>query len=684
MIKKAPQCLNVDLLWQLARIGPPSLSPDGAQVVCAVSQYSMAENVGRSALWLLSTLGGEPRQLTTCGEKDGHPRFSPTGEWIAFIAKRELAGQKDLTPQIYLIAPDGGEARRAGNVPTGVEAFKWFPDGKRIALISWVWPDARGLKAQVKLQKSFSERKETAFVTEDAIYRHWDNNLPMGRVPHLLILDVASGRVTDLFEGTAFELQRRDPGADEFSISSDGQRIVFAYDPARGQNPAPRMALAQLVFEGRARWAIDDLVRDKDWNFSAPSYSPDGVTVAFLASHQAVKHTMPERIARIDLAAQRPGWELMSDDWDREPHAPLIWSSDGSAVLFRAENLGRQPLWRFDLGQRQVIQVADGGTIQAFDTTAGQCVTLTDRASHPAQLYVSPLDDSGHPLPGAPKRIERFNDSLMQGLPIGATEEHWVQGAQGNLVQVWLYFPPEFDRRKKYPLLHTIHGGPHTGPGDNWHWRWNYHLFAAQGYVVANVNYHGSSGFGHAFLDSITHRWGELELQDIEAATDWLLKKPWIARQRVFATGGSYGGYMVAWMNAHIAPGRYKAYVCHAGCFDWVGMFADDAYGWHAQELGQWYWADMAQIHRQSPHAFAATMRTPTLVIHGAKDYRVPDAQGLAYYNTLKAKGVKARLVWFPDENHWILQPRNSALWYQEFFDWLRQHDRSPAKTSRT
>jgi dipeptidyl aminopeptidase/acylaminoacyl peptidase len=198
--------------------------------------------------------------------------------------------------------------------------------------------------------------------------------------------------------------------------------------------------------------------------------------------------------------------------------------------------------------------------------------------------------------------------------------------------------------------------------------------FAAAGYVVACVNYHGSSSFGHAFLDSITHRWGELELQDIEAASDWLLSQPWADPNRLYATGGSYGGYLVAWMNGHVPPGRYAAYVCHAGCFDWVGMFADDAFSWHAQELGTWYWDDMARVHRQSPHAHAATMQTPTLVVHGALDYRVPDAQGLAYYNTLKARGVDARLLWFPDENHWILKPQNSRQWYQEFLGWLARH----------
>lgn len=675
MTLKIATALTVDLLWKLQRIGAPSLSPDGAQVVCALTQPSMQGNHSRSALWLFSTAGLAPKQLTTCGDKDSQPRFSPTGEWIAFVATREHDGKKDDTAQLYLIPADGGEARRAGEVPTGVCGFRWFPDGRRIALISWVWPEARGIKDQAARFRAFSERKDTAYATEDAVYRHWDDNVPMGRVPHILILEIGTGRVTDLLEGTNYELKRRDPGADDLTISPDGKRIVFAHDPQRGLHPAPRMALAQITLKGRVPVAITDLVRDPDWDLTGPSFSPDGSKLAFLASHQALKHTMPQRLAVLRLDDADAQWETISDEWDREVHAPLIWSQDASSVLFRAEDRGRQPLWRFDLSERQAIQVADGGTIQTFDSGSGQLVTVTDRATHPGQLHAVGLDITGLPLPEAPQRIEAFNDDLLQGVDLGETQEHWIPGAQGDPIQVWLYFPPGFDRKKKYPLLHTIHGGPHTGPGDNWHWRWNYHLFAAQGYVTANVNYHGSSGFGHAFLDSITHQWGTLEFQDIEATTDWLLKKPWIARKRVFATGGSYGGYMVAWMNAHVKPGRYQAYICHAGCYDWVGMFSDDAYGWHAQELGAWYWDDMAKVHSQSPHTFAATMRTPTLVIHGAKDYRVPDSQGLAYYNTLKARGVDARLLWYPDENHWVLKPRNSAVWYQEFFDWLKRYD---------
>ena len=176
---------------------------------------------------------------------------------------------------------------------------------------------------------------------------------------------------------------------------------------------------------------------------------------------------------------------------------------------------------------------------------------------------------------------------------------------------MWLIYPPGFDpkKAKKYPVLHSIHGGPHSAAGDTFHYRWNNQLFAAQGYVVACVNYHGSSGFGHAFLDSITHRWGELELQDVEAATDWLRKQPWVDKSRIFATGGSYGGFMVAWMNGHVKPGRYQAYVCHAGCFDWRAMFADDAYTWHARELGANYWDDPAKIQSQSPRHLRRPIR---------------------------------------------------------------------------
>lgn len=657
-----PLPFDVDALWALDRIGEPSLSPDGAQAVAGVTRHDMAANKAQSSLWLFSTLGGTPRRLTEAGEKDGSPQWSPRGDLIAFTAKREQAGIKDDEPQLYVIASDGGEARRVGRVPTGVEAFKWFPDGRHIAFVSWVWPD-RKAAAQADALKAFKARKETAHVTEDALYRFWDHHIPMGRVPHLHVMDVATGKARDLFEGSTWELSRAEPDGHSFDIAPDGRRIAFACDTAAEKQLDNRFALAEIDVRTRAARL---LLQDADWHFSAPRYSHAGAHLAFLASHQALGHNRPDQLAVLD---QRGHWAVFSEGWDHEVGAPLRWADDDQALLFAAEDRGRRHLWRFALGERRAEIVFEGGHVGSFSVAAGFVVVNHDGMQFPPRLSV--LDDDG------PRRIEALNDARLAAHAFGRHEEVGITGARGDAVQMWLTYPPGFDAKngsRKWPVMHVIHGGPHTAFGDSWHWRWNHQAFAAQGYVVASVNYHGSSGFGFEFLDSITGHWGEYELQDIEAGTDWLLGKRWVDRKRIVATGGSYGGYMVAWMNGHVAPGRYQAYVCHAGCYDWQAMYADDAYSWHRKELGAAYWDDPAKVAAQSPHAFARHFKTPTLVIHGALDYRVPDAQGLAYYNTLKSLGVPARLVWFPDENHWVLKPRNSQLWYGEFFAWLARH----------
>ncbi len=664
------KAISVDDLWKFERLGAPALSPDGTQAVCTLQSWSMDENRGQTSLWLLSTFGGGPRRLTSCGEKDGQPAWSPSGERIAFVARREQQGSKDDGAQLYAIAPDGGEARRISHFAPGIEAFKWLPDGQRIAFVAWVWPELRGSAAQARRYKEFKERKESGYATSEAQYRYWDHHVPMGRVAHLHLLDVATGRVVDLFEGTPYELSRAEPDVNCFDVSPDGRRIVFAFDPGEEKRMDNCRALAEIELRTRR---VTVIAQDKAWDMEAPRYSPDGRRIAFLAAHQGRKHTMPAQLALLERGER---WKVVSAAWDHALHAPLRWDDDGQSVCFAAEHEARNHLWRFDLRSRGATRIFPGGWVQGFDAAGGVVAVAADAMDHPVRLHA--LRD-GEP----PRRLERFNDELLATLRLGTHEDVRFQGAQGDEVQMWLVYPPGFDARRKYPVLHNIHGGPHAASGDTFHYRWNNHALAAQGYVVACVNYHGSSGFGYAFLDSITHRWGELELQDIEAATNWLLKKPWSDRRRVFASGGSYGGYLVAWMNGHVKPGRYQAYVCHAGCFDWVSMFAEDAYTWFPRELGAPYWDDMARVHAQSPHAFAAAMKTPTLVIHGALDYRVPDGQGLAYYNTLKARGVDARLLWFPDENHWVLKPRNSKLWYAEFFEWLKRHDRHAAPAGR-
>jgi dipeptidyl aminopeptidase/acylaminoacyl peptidase len=291
---KNKKLLTVDDLWQFERVGALALSPDGAQAACSVTSHSMQDNKATTSLWLLSTFGGEPRRLTHCGEKDGQAAWSPDGSTIAFVAKRDQQGKKDETPQLYLIAPDGGEARRVSDYLPGIEAFKWLPDGKRIAFVAWVWPELKGAKAQAMRWKQFKERKESGYATGEALYRFWDHFVPMGRVAHLHLLDIGSGRVTDLFEGSDWELSRAEPDANGFDVSPDGRRIVFTHDPQAEKRLDNCRALAEIDLRSRK---VTTAALDPAWDFEAPRYSPSGDRIAFLAAHQGKKHTMPQQLA---------------------------------------------------------------------------------------------------------------------------------------------------------------------------------------------------------------------------------------------------------------------------------------------------------------------------------------------------------------------------------------------------
>jgi dipeptidyl aminopeptidase/acylaminoacyl peptidase len=669
--RRAPpkRALDARTLWRFGRIGGVALAGDGRRAVCALTHYNTDDNSSRSALWLLCTAGGAPRQLTHCGQKDGQAAWSPRGDRIAFVARREQQGRKDDTPQLYLIHPDGGEAQRAGSFGPGVESFKWLPDGRRIVFAAWVWPGLKGVAAQNKAQQAHTERKETGYATSQALYRYWDHNIPQDRVLHLLLLDTASGAITDLFEGTAFELPRECDSNAAYDVHPGGQRLVFAHDPAATPCLGQPQALTEVTLRGRR---FTRLVQDADWDFALPRYSPCGRYLAAAAAQVGRAHTALNQPAVVDLASGR--WRALGAGWDHSVDSELRWAADSSAVYFSAEERGRCHLWRHDLASGRFSVAHPGGTVQGFDVGgkpgADVLLVAADSALHPTRVHAV------HPG-AAPLRLEHFNDDILRGVDLGTVQEVSVKGALGDPVQMWLTFPPGFKPRRKHAVTHVIHGGPYAAAGDTFPWRWNPHVLAAAGQVIAQVNFHGSSGFGWAFKHSLIGRQGELELQDIEAGTDWLLQQPWADASRICATGGSYGGFLVAWMNGHVPAwpeGRYRAYVCHAGVFDRIATFSADSYPVRPKDLAAQYWLDMPRVLAQSPHAFAAHMDTPTLVIHGAKDYRVPDCNGLAYYNTLKARGVDARLLWFPDENHWVLKPRNSLLWYAEFLAWLAAH----------
>ncbi|MCL4760524.1 MAG: S9 family peptidase [Burkholderiales bacterium] len=651
--------LTVEALWQLQRVGPPTLAPDGSAACCAVTRYAMRRNEGETSLWLFPTglagpRGAKPRKLTA-GDKDSDPVWSPDGRRIAFAAKRK----DDAEPQLYVIAPDGGEARRVTRLATGVSGLKWFPDGRRIAFVSWVWPDLAGDAQQARRRKERAEAKVKAHVTERGEYRYWDHWLADGREPHLFVCDVASGRCRDVFAGRGLRLRPWEPNADEYDIAPDGREVAITFDP--GDEPR-MMARADLVVLDLPSGRWRNVTADSGMSDEHPRYSPDGRRIAYHAYDTQRAFNDQGHLRVLD---RRSGaWSRLAPALDRAT-THVQWAPDSQALLFCCEDAGRIDLRRLPLGAEAPEVLVRGGTLGGFACSRDASVIAFDRATpqHPPRLFAARGDGSDE------RAIERLNDALLARHALGETREFAVPGWKGEPVQVFVTYPPGFDPSRKWPLMHSIHGGPHAAHHDGWHFRWNAQVFAGTGRIVAAVNYHGSSGFGQAFLESITGRYGEKELADHEAATDFLLAQGYVDGERLTAAGGSYGGFMVAFMNGHVD--RYRAFVCHAGCYDWVSMMATDGYRFFASELGAWHWDDPARVMRQSPHHHVGNAKTPTLVIHGELDYRVPATQALQYYDTLKARDVPARLVWFPDENHWILKPQNARLWYGEFLAWL-------------
>lgn len=690
--------ITIDDLWAMKRFGAPTLSPDGRRACVAVTSHSMTTNESSTQLWMLATDGGEQRQLTR-GQKDTDPQWSPDGRWIAFTSRRakpDWSGLEDEA-QLWLIAADGGEAMRIGNVATGVGALRWFPDSRSIAFVSWVWPDAKNAKAQAKRMKAERDDKVKAYAIETNHCRYWDHWHPRGRRPHLHVaswsaLELDAGLtepgVRDLFAGTSFHLPPEEPDARLYDISPDGAEIAFTFD----FDPDPRApAFTDIVLMDVAKGAWHSPTRASGRSEEGPRYSPDGRWIAIASSDLARAHNEQARIALI----RRSDHAIvpLTFGWDRGLHTTPVWSTDAKRLFFLAESEVAQPIWTIavpDPSEAAPDAAAVVETPREFlrgPRHGGVATDLTLAADGSAFVYAR--STQMHPptllacdRDGACERsIEAFNAPILDKLAMSETHSTTIAGANGDPVQMWVVTPPGFEgtggkgrKAERWPLLQTIHGGPHTCSNDGWHWRWNTQLFAAYGYVVASVNYHGSTGWGQDFITSINGDWGHRELADIEAGTEHLIATGRIDPRRVYASGGSYGGYMVALMNGLAIPGRYAAYVCHAGCYDWVAMMGSDGYFWFGHELGAFPWEDEARVLAQSPHHYADRFATPTLVVHGELDYRVPYYQGLAYYQTLRVRNVPSRLLFYPDENHWVLKPQNARLWYREFFGWLARH----------
>jgi dipeptidyl aminopeptidase/acylaminoacyl peptidase len=642
-------------LCKLKRIGQPEPLGSGEAAIVPVTVYDLDRNKGRTRLDLVSA-GGDARPLTREDADSTGPSVDPAGKRVAFVRK---IGDDD-PGQMYVMRLDGGEARCLTDLPLGAMGPRWLPDGSALLVWSPVLRGHLGIEATRAEVEARKKAKVKARVTEDRVYRHWDKWLTGGEVPHLFRVDPESGEVADLTPGWTRLVDFEDVGAG-YDVSPDGLQVAFhalAVDPPYQDL---RFGVYTLDLDGGEPRLVDP---DGPPMQRRPRYSPDGSTLLY-----GIQVDWPGfyadriRLVRFNRATGETG--VITEGWDRSP-AGWEYTPDGATIVVSAEDDARTSLFALPAegGDPQIL-VAGGWVHGPRSAGDGRIWCRSESLTRPAEVAVATLG-------GSLEVVGHYNDDLLADLDLGASEDLRFPGADAAEIQMWVTYPPGFDPGRRWPLLHAIHGGPHGVSGDQWHWRWNTQVFAAAGYVVAAVNFHGSSSWGNEFARCIQGAWGDKPTLDILAATDYLVDRGFVDPDRMAVAGGSYGGYLVAWLIGR--TDRFRAAICHAGVTNLLGQYATDVTHGRNRAFGGEPWDGPAAIRRWSPTDATAAMTTPTLVVHGEQDYRVVVTQGLELYGILKAKGVEARLVYYPDEGHWILKPHNSLHWYGEFMDWLERH----------
>jgi len=658
-------------MMALKRVSEPVPSPDGRWVVFAAVDVDLSANTKISHLWIVPVGGGEARRLNQTPNHEERPRFSPDGKRLIWTSKATDPTQiwmSNFTPESGGL---DGTPHQVTNISTGADGAIWSPDGKNIVFLSSVYPDVKDDAANRQHDEELAKSKVKAKIFTKLLYRHWTAYTEFKR-SHLFAV---SAEADSSLPNSARDLTPGDHdvppfnlgGQDMYEISPDGQELAYTsnIDEVEATSTNNEIFLAPMA--GGAPKKIST----SPGSDSTPLYSPDGKHIAWRsmarAGYEADKDSLI--IYQRELGQMRNA----TADWDRSVGS-FAWAPDSKTVFFTAEDHGESPIWALPLDAKQPSEVArlDAGDL-AF-AKDGKSLFFS-RVSIAAPSEVARLDLSGWKSGSKldPAAVTRVNEALLSQIDMPAMESFTFKGAENADVQGFLIKPPGFDPSKKYPLKFLIHGGPQGAWGNSWTYRWNAELFAANGYVVVMINFHGSTGYGQKFTDSISGDWGGKPYVDLMKGLDYVEKTyPFIDKNREAALGASYGGYMANWILGH--TDRFKCIVSHDGMFN-----SESAYG-TTEELwfNEWEfqgppWKNRELYRKWSPHLFADKFKTPTLVVHGQLDFRLDVSEGFQLFTTLQRLKVPSKMLYFPDEGHWVLKPQNSSLWYKTVNDWVDQ-----------
>ena len=640
----------------IKRVTDLQLSPDGSSIAYVVTVMDKAANRGTSDIWLVPSRGGEPRRLISNPAADMNPRWSPDGRTIAFISTRSGS------PQVWRIDPSGGEAVQATRISTGASGVIWSPKGTHLAFVSSVFPDCPDDESNRKKAEAIEASKVKGRLFDHLLIRHW-NAWSDGTRSHLFVVPAAGGTAVDITPGDFDVPPIALGGAQDYAFSPDGTEMAFV----RNVDPEFLLGLGtnnDIFVTGIAGGGEPKKLTVNKANDHSPSYSPDGRFLAYLA--MARPGFEADKLSLMLLDRKTGTADNLTGSLDYSVGA-FFWAPGSTALYFDAEEKGRTAVFRATLATKKIEKVLEGHTLSALALSPdGRTFYFLKQAlSLPNDVWS--FDLKAKTL----AQLTKINADLLAGLDMNPAEEFWYDGAAGDKVHGFLLKPPAFDPSKKYPLLMLIHGGPQGSFGDNFHYRWNAQMFAAAGYVTAMVNFHGSTGYGQAFTDSISGDWGGKPYQDILKAVGYLHGAyPFIDKDKLGAAGASYGGYMIDWIEGQ--TDIFDCLISHDGVFDLRSMYGATEELWFPEwEYHGTPWTSPEQYTKWSPSMYVKNFKTPLLVVHSANDFRVPLDQGLQLFTALQRMGVPSKLLYFPDEDHFISKPQNAELWWKTLHEWL-------------
>ncbi|MCE5233072.1 MAG: S9 family peptidase [Mizugakiibacter sp.] len=659
----APHPFDVHDLVMMDRVGDPVASPDGRHVAFTVRSTDYAANKGVNSLWVLD-LDARKAQPHKLVEADASgPHWSADGKAIYFLSS------KSGSSQVWRVPAAGGAASQVSRYPLDVDNFTLSFDGTHVALSMAVFTDCADLACTHARLDAKTKDKASGRVYDRLFVRHWDTWADGRRAQLYVAAFGADGTLSDapvwLSRGLDGDVPSKPYGDEsEYTFSPDGKTVYFGLRVAGKSEPwSTNFDVYAAPADGSAA-ARNLTAANPAWD-AYPTPSPDGRTLYYLAMKTPGFEADRFAIMALDLASGAT--REVDPQWDRSA-GPLKVSADGRTLYTTTDDWGRHPLFAVDAASGKVTKLVDGGTVTGFDLAGDRLVLGRQDFKHPTDLYAAAAN--GKHL----AQLTRFNAERLKDIRFGDYEFYTFKGWNGDTVQGYVVKPVGYQKGKKYPVAFLVHGGPQGAWTEDFHYRWNPQTYAGAGFAVVTVNFHGSTGYGQAFTDAISGHWGDRPLEDLQKGWQAALDKyAFLDGDRACALGASYGGYMVYWM-AGVWNQPWKCLVDHDGVFDARMMYYATEELWFEEfENGGTQFEHPQNYEAFNPIDHVKDWRVPMLVVHGGHDYRIPETQGLGAFTALQRRGIESQLLYFPDENHWVVKPHNSVLWHQTVEAWLKR-----------